>query len=62
LANERRSEWPIDAEPNITARLIFKIIAGEAARERDFDAAEISPHEAAGATGIVFLVAKRAAL
>ena len=40
----------------------FEIVAGEAARDRDFGIAEIESYEAAAATCVIFLVAERAAL
>ena len=54
-------ERSINAERHISARLVFQIIAGEAAGERDFHLAENDPRETAAASGIIFLVAERAA-
>jgi len=57
----RNLKRPIKPERNISTRLVFKIIAGKAAGERDLDGAEIHPRETAAASRSIFLVAQRAA-
>jgi hypothetical protein len=55
------SEGAIDAERHVAARFVFEIISGEAAGERELQAAKICLHEAAATARVVFLVAERAA-
>ena len=57
----RNLERPIKPKRHISARLVFQIIAGEAAGERDLHRAEIHPRETAAASRVIFLVTERAA-
>ena len=61
LTAPKASERPIDAERDIAARIIFEIVSGEPAREREFGSAEIDSQKAAGAASVVLFVAERAA-
>ena len=51
----------MNADGQITARLVFQIITGEPARERDLSGAEMQAQETTAATGVVFLMAECAA-
>ena len=55
------SKRPVEPEGDIEARIVFEIVAGEAARQRDLRGAEIHARESAAAPGVIFLVAERAA-
>jgi hypothetical protein len=61
LTAPKASGRPIDAERDIAARIIFEIVSGEPAREREFGSAEIDFQKAAGAASVVLFVDERAA-
>ena len=55
------SKLSIDAERDITAGLIFQIVSGKAAGERDLHGTKIDARETAASARIILLVAERAA-
>jgi len=55
-ASAKISERPIEPKRDIEARVVFEIVAGEAAGQGDLRIAEIRSPETAAAACIVFLV------
>ena len=52
-----KSKSATDAERDVTARIVFQVIAREAACDGELRIEKVEPRKGAGTTGIVFLVA-----